>query len=81
MASSLFEFLKNFTNWVLWALPPIYSGNSKELLEICSSHNVPIWEVMLQYEIQMSNKTREEIWDILAQRLQSDFWRYSSHYR
>jgi L-serine dehydratase len=47
--------------------------NSKELLEICSSQNIPIWEVMLQYEIQMSNKTREEILDMLAQRLQVIF--------
>ncbi len=43
--------------------------NSKELLARCSEHKMPIWEVMLRYEMQMSPRTREEILDMLGERL------------
>lgn len=47
--------------------------NGKELLERCAEHKMPIWEVMLQYEMQMSPRSREEIWKMLEERLQVIF--------
>lgn len=47
--------------------------NTKDLLERCKENSMPIWEVMLQYEMQMSPRTKEEIWTMLEQRLQVIF--------
>ena len=47
--------------------------NSKELLERCHEHRMPIWEVMLSYELQMSTRTKEEIYKMLEERLKVIF--------
>lgn len=47
--------------------------NGKELLERCQEHGMPIWEVMLHYEMQMSPRSKEEIWKMLEERLQVIF--------
>lgn len=47
--------------------------NTKELLQRCSEHEMPVWEVMLRYEIQMSPRSRKEIWKMLEERLQVIF--------
>jgi L-serine dehydratase len=47
--------------------------NGKELLERCEENKMPIWEVMLNYEMQMSPRSREEIWKMLEERLQVIF--------
>lgn len=47
--------------------------NAKELLERCSEHQMPIWEVMLNYEKQFSNQPDEEILEKLATRLKVIF--------
>lgn len=47
--------------------------SSKELLERCHENHMPIWEVMLNYELQMSPRTREEVMKMLADRLQVMF--------
>jgi L-serine dehydratase len=68
MALSLSEPLKNskMTDSYMFR-------NSKELQEICAKHEIPIWEAMLRYEMQMSNKTREEVMELLAERLKVVF--------
>ncbi len=47
--------------------------NAKELLDRCAQHKMSIWEVMLHYEMQMSPRSREEIWQMLDERLQVIF--------
>lgn len=47
--------------------------NGKELLERCAEHKMPIWEVMLNYELQLSNKSKKEVMKMLAERLQVIF--------
>lgn len=47
--------------------------NSKELLELCEKHELPIWKAMLQYEVQMSNRSEEEVLQMLDERLQVIF--------
>lgn len=47
--------------------------NSEELLALCTEHQIPIWEVMIRYEMQISGKDREEIWKKLMERLQVIF--------
>jgi L-serine dehydratase len=47
--------------------------SGKELLEVCASEELPIWEVMLRYEIQISGKERDEIWGKLQNRLKVIF--------
>lgn len=47
--------------------------NGKDLLQRCAEHEMPIWEVMLHYEMQMSPRSREEIWKMLEDRLQVMF--------
>ncbi len=47
--------------------------NSKELLERCHEHHMPIWEVMLNYEMQMSPRGKDEIFAMLEQRLKVIF--------
>ena len=47
--------------------------NGKKLLEHCAEYKMPIWEVMLNYEIQMSGKPEEEIYEMLHTRLQVIF--------
>lgn len=47
--------------------------NSKELLARCSEHEMPVWEVMLNYEMQMSPRSKEEITKMLEERLQVIF--------
>lgn len=47
--------------------------NTKELLQRCSEHEMPIWEVMLNYEMQMSPRSRKEILKMLEERLQVIF--------
>lgn len=46
---------------------------AKELLERCHEHQMPIWEVMLNYEKQFSNRSEEEILKMLGDRLQVIF--------
>ncbi len=47
--------------------------NAKELLERCHEHRMPIWEVMLNYELQMSPRSKEEVFKMLEERLQVIF--------
>lgn len=47
--------------------------NAKELLERCEEHKMPIWQVMLNYEKQFSNRPEEEILGMLGERLQVIF--------
>ncbi|QQR54704.1 L-serine ammonia-lyase, iron-sulfur-dependent, subunit alpha [Candidatus Peregrinibacteria bacterium] len=47
--------------------------NAKELLERCHEHHMPIWEVMLNYELQMSTRSKEEVCKMLEDRLQVIF--------
>jgi L-serine dehydratase len=47
--------------------------NAKELLERCEEHKMSIWEVMLNYEKQFSNRSEEEILKMLGERLQVIF--------
>lgn len=47
--------------------------NGKELLERCKEHQMPIWQVMLHYEMQMSGKDKETVIQMLDQRLQVIF--------
>lgn len=47
--------------------------NAKELLERCAEHKMPIWEVMLNYEMQMSPRPKEEIMRMLSERLKVIF--------
>lgn len=47
--------------------------NGKDLLNLCEKHSLPIWEVMLRYEMQVSTHPREEIWDKLLKRLKVIF--------
>ncbi len=44
--------------------------NSKELLELCKKHELPIWEVMLKYEMQTSNRDMDTILSMLDERLE-----------
>lgn len=41
----------------------------KELLERCKEHKMPIWEVMLSYEVQMSAKEKDAVWKMMEHRL------------
>lgn len=43
--------------------------NGQELLARCAEHKMTIWEVVLNYEIQMSGSTKEEIYKKLSDRL------------
>lgn len=47
--------------------------NGKELMERCKQHKMPIWDVMLKYEAQMSGKDEKEIREMLDKRLQVIF--------
>ncbi len=47
--------------------------NGQELLARCAEHKMPIWEVVLNYEIQMSGSTKEEIYKKLSDRLKVIF--------
>jgi L-serine dehydratase len=47
--------------------------NSVELLAHCKSHKMGIWEVMLNYEMQMANKPKDEIFGMLSTRLKVIF--------
>ncbi len=47
--------------------------NGKELLERCAEHKMPIWEVVLNYEMQVSGTPREDIYKKLGERLQIIF--------
>lgn len=47
--------------------------SGEELLKLCEEHQLPIWEVMIRYELQISRKPREEIWKKLMDRLQVIF--------
>lgn len=47
--------------------------NTKDLLELCKTHQMPIWKVMLHYEMQMTNRSEEEIFAMLKERLQVIF--------
>lgn len=47
--------------------------DAKELLALCSKHKMPIWDVMLHYEIQISSKTKAEVFKMLEERLQVIF--------
>lgn len=47
--------------------------NGKELLQRCEENGMPIWDVMLHYEMQMSPRSKEEIWKMLDERLQVMF--------
>lgn len=42
-------------------------------MQRCEEHEMPIWEVMLNYEMQMSPRSKEEIWKMLDERLQVIF--------
>ncbi len=44
------------------------TGN--ELLALCEKKKMPIWEVMLSYEMQLSGKSRDEVLGMLKERLQ-----------
>ncbi|MFA5855529.1 MAG: L-serine ammonia-lyase, iron-sulfur-dependent, subunit alpha [Candidatus Gracilibacteria bacterium] len=43
--------------------------NGEELLAKCAEHKMGIWEVMLNYEVQLSGKSREEVMENLRVRL------------
>lgn len=43
--------------------------NGQELLNRCAEHRMTIWEVVLNYEIQMSGNTKEEVFKKLGDRL------------
>lgn len=43
--------------------------NGKELLERCEEHKMKIWEVMLNYELQLSTRKKKEVLKMLLQRL------------
>lgn len=45
----------------------------KELLEQCETHKMPIWEIMLNYEIQLSAKDKDHIFNMLLDRLRVIF--------
>lgn len=47
--------------------------NGKELLERCAEHKMPIWEVVLNYEMQVSGTAKEDIYKKLGERLQVIF--------
>lgn len=47
--------------------------NGKELLERCAEHKMPIWEVVLNYEMQVSGTAKEDIYKKLDERLQVIF--------
>lgn len=47
--------------------------NTQELLVRCAEHKMPIWEVVLNYEIQMSGSNKEEVFKKLSDRLKIIF--------
>lgn len=47
--------------------------NGEELLKRCREHQMPIWKIMLNYEIQMSGKSEDEVLGMLKERLQVIF--------
>ena len=47
--------------------------NAKELLEHCHNHKMSIWEVMLNYELQLSKKSKKEVLKMLGDRLKVIF--------
>ncbi len=47
--------------------------NTKELLELCKKHKMPIWRVMLEYEKQFGGRCEEEILKMMDERLQVIF--------
>lgn len=47
--------------------------NAKELIALCEKHKMPIWEVTLNYEIQLSSNSKGEIFKILHKRLKVIF--------
>ncbi|MFA5793094.1 MAG: L-serine ammonia-lyase, iron-sulfur-dependent, subunit alpha [Candidatus Gracilibacteria bacterium] len=47
--------------------------NGEELLEKCRLNKMPIWEVMLNYEMRLSGKSEKEIMGMLGERLKVMF--------
>lgn len=47
--------------------------NGQELLDRCGEHKMPIWKVVLNYEIQMSGSSKEEVYKKLGDRLKIIF--------
>lgn len=47
--------------------------NSKELLGRCEEHKMPIWEVVLNYEMQVSGSKKDDIYKKLGERLKVIF--------
>src|SRR3989338_10325887 len=47
--------------------------NAKELLEHCHNHKMSIWEVMVNYELQLSKKSKKEVLKMLGDRLKVIF--------
>src|SRR3989338_3409068 len=47
--------------------------NAKELLEHCHNHKMSIWEVMVNYELQLSKKSKKEVLKMLGERLKVIF--------
>ncbi|MEK7146261.1 MAG: L-serine ammonia-lyase, iron-sulfur-dependent, subunit alpha, partial [Patescibacteria group bacterium] len=47
--------------------------NSKDLMSRCEEHKMPIWEVMLRYEMQLSNKDKNHVYEMLKGRLKVIF--------
>ena len=44
--------------------------SGKELLKLCKKHKMPIWEVMLNYEMQASSKKKVAVLSMLDERLE-----------
>ncbi len=47
--------------------------NAKELLDRCHEYKMSIWEVMLNYELQLSRKSKKEVLKMLGERLKVIF--------
>jgi L-serine dehydratase len=51
------------------AKPKFTFRDTKELLKLCKKHKMPIWEVMLNYEMETTNKKKAAILNMLQERL------------
>jgi L-serine dehydratase len=43
--------------------------SGEDLLKRCEEHSMPIWEIMLRYEMQMGGRSKEEVFKMLDERL------------
>ncbi|MDO5033376.1 MAG: L-serine ammonia-lyase, iron-sulfur-dependent, subunit alpha [Eubacteriales bacterium] len=42
----------------------------EELLDLCAKHNLPVWEVMIAQEIELTERSRQEILDDMSEKVE-----------